>query len=268
MTQMIDPGRVANYIRETARAVILPRFRALGSGDVREKKPGDPVTIADTEAEAELTRRLKDLLPGSNVVGEESIADDPSRLARLSGEAPVWIIDPVDGTSNFVRGNPGFAVIVALARQGEIEAGWIYNPLADVLVWSIRGEGAWSEGRQLRVSRDVPPEKLTGSAYGRTKSGVRAGRALNDSGRVLGVHNQGCSGLEYMAIAQGMAQFSLHSRSLPWDHAAGMLIVREAGGIGRFLDGGVYDPRITDRAVLSAVSPQAWQTVYDVVTAA
>lgn len=268
MTQMIDPGRVAGYIRETARALILPRFRALGSGDIREKKPGDPVTIADTEAEAELTRLLKDFLPGSTVVGEESIAEDPSRLAWLSGEAPVWIIDPVDGTSNFVRGNPGFAVIVALARQGEVEAGWIYNPLADVLIWAIRNEGAWSEGRRLEVSGDVPPEKLTGSAYGRTKSGVRAGRALNDSGRIRGVHNQGCSGLEYMAIAQGMAQFSLHSRSLPWDHAAGMLIVREAGGVGRFLDGSAYDPRITDRAVLSAVSPQAWQTVHDVVTAA
>ena len=265
---MIDPGRVGNYIRDTARAVILPRFRALGTGDVREKKPGDPVTIADTEAERELTLRLKELMPAANVVGEESIAEDPSRLAWLSAEAPVWIIDPVDGTSNFVRGHPGFAVIVALARQGEVEAGWIYNPLADVLVWSIRGEGTWSDGKRLRVKRDLPPEKITGSAYGRTKSGVRAGRALNDSGRVRGVHNQGCSGLEYMAIVQGLAQFSLHSRSLPWDHAAGMLIVHEAGGVGGFLDGGAYDPRITDRAVLSAVSPQAWQTVHDVVTAA
>lgn len=268
MTQMVDPERVGNFMRDTARTVVLPRFRALGAGDVREKKPGDPVTIADTEAERELTRLLKELLPAANVVGEESIAEDPSRLASLSSDAPVWIIDPIDGTSNFVRGNPGFAVIVALARQGEVEAGWIYNPIADTLIWSIRGEGAWSDGKRLRVNRDLPPEKLTGSAYGRTKSGVRAGRALNDSGRVRGVHNQGCSGLEYMAIVQGLAQFSLHSRSLPWDHAAGMLIVHEAGGIGTFLDGGAYDPRITDRAVLSAVSPQAWQTVQDVVTAA
>lgn len=266
MTQMIDPERVATYIRQTAAALILPRFRALGSGDVREKKPGDPVTIADTESERELTRLLADIVPGANVVGEESVAEDPSRLAWLSADAPVWIIDPVDGTSNFVRGNPGFAVIVALARQGTVEAGWIYNPLADVMVSAIKGQGAWSSGRRLRVNVDVPPEKLTGSAYGRTKSGVRAGRALNDSGRVRGVHNQGCSGLEYMAIAQGLAQFSLHSRSLPWDHAAGMLIVAEAGGCGSFLDGAAYDARITDRAVLSAVSPQAWQTVHDVVT--
>ena len=262
---MIDPQSVANYIRATARAFILPRFRALGRDDVREKKPGDPVTIADTEAERELTRLLKETLPGSNVVGEESVAEDPSRLAWLADEAPVWIIDPVDGTANFVRGNPGFAVIVALARRGAIEAGWIYNPLADMLISAVVGRGAWSDGQRLRVSAGVPPEKLTGSAYGRTKSGVRAGRALNDSGRIRGVHNQGCSGLEYMAIAQGMAQFSLHSRSLPWDHAAGMLIIAEAGGVGSFLDGRAYDPRITDQPVLSAASPQAWQTVRDIV---
>ena len=265
---MIDPGRVANYIRETARALILPRFQALGRNDIREKKPGDPVTIADTETEIELTRLLKDLLPGANVVGEESIAEDPSRLAWLSADAPAWIIDPVDGTSNFAKGRPGFAVIVALAQQGEVQAGWIYNPLGGALIWAMKGEGAWSEGQRLFVNRDLPPEKLTGAAYGRTASGVRAGRALNDSDRVRGVHNQGCSGLEYMAIAQGLAQFSLHSRSLPWDHAAGMLIVREAGGVGSFLDGNIYDPRITDRAVLAAVSPQAWQTVHDVVTTA
>jgi len=267
MTWMIDTESVASYIRETARAVILPRFRALGQGDVREKKPGDPVTIADTEAEQELTRRLQAVIPGANVLGEESVAEDASRLTWLSADAPLWIIDPIDGTSNFVRGNAGFAVIVALARQGAVEGGWIYNPLGDVMISALKGQGAWSAGRRLQVKREVPPEKLTGAAYGRTKSGVRAGRALNDSGRIRGVHNQGCSGLEYMAIAQGMAQFSLHSRSLPWDHAAGMLIVHEAGGLGSFLDGGVYDPRITDRPVLAAATAQAWQTVHDVVTA-
>jgi fructose-1,6-bisphosphatase/inositol monophosphatase family enzyme len=268
MIGMIDTESVATYIRETARTVILPRFRALGEGDVREKKPGDPVTIADTESEQELTRQLKNVIAGANVLGEESVAEDASRLDWLSLDAPCWIIDPIDGTSNFVRGNPGFAVIVALARLGQVEAGWIYNPIADVMITSIKDQGAWSAGRRLQVNKDVPPEKLTGSAYGRTASGARAGRALNDSGRIRGTHNQGCSGLEYMSIAQGLAQFSLHSRSLPWDHAAGMLIVHEAGGVGNFLDGSPYDARILDRAVLSASTPQAWQTVRDVVTAA
>ncbi len=262
---MINRDIVASHIRDTARALILPRFRALGSGDIREKKPGDLVTIADIETEHELTRRLSALIEGSLVVGEESVAEDAGRLAALSGDTPVWIIDPVDGTSNFAKGVPGFACIVALVRHAVVEVGWIYDPLGDLMITAAKGEGAWLGTERLHVASDVPPERITGSAYGRAKSGLRAAKALNESGRVRGVHNQGCSGLEYVSMSRGISQFSLHSRSLPWDHAAGMLIIAEAGGQASFLDGGVYDPRIIDRSVLAAASPAAWQTVHDVM---
>ncbi len=268
MPRMIENGTVTNFIRDTARALILPRFRALGKGDIREKKPGDPVTIADTETEHELTRLLLAALPGSAAVGEESVAEEPRRLDLLASDAPVWVIDPVDGTSNFAKGLPGFAVIVALVRRGAAEFGWIYDPLGDIMVSAAKGAGAWHGAERLAVAAHVPPERITGSAYGRAKSGVRAAKALNESGRVRGVHNQGCSGLEYMALARGISQFSLHSRSLPWDHAAGMLIVAEAGGCASFLDGAAYDARIIDRAVLAAASAAAWHTVEEVVTTA
>jgi fructose-1,6-bisphosphatase/inositol monophosphatase family enzyme len=262
---MIDREIVASHIRDTARTLILPRFRALGSGDIREKKPGDLVTIADIETERELTRLFIELLPGSLVVGEESVAEDARRLEALSGDAPVWIIDPVDGTSNFAKGVAGFACIVAMVRNAVVEIGWIYDPLSDLMIVATKGGGAWLGAERLHVASDVPPEQITGSAYGRAKSGLRAAKALNESGRVRGVHNQGCSGLEYMSMSRGMSQFSLHSRSLPWDHAAGMLIIAEAGGRASFLDGGVYDPRIIDRSVLAAASPAAWQTVHDIM---
>ncbi len=265
MAQMIERETVANLIRDTARSVILPRFRALDSADIREKKPGDLVTIADIEAERELSRRLDGLVADALVLGEESVAEDQRRLEWLAGDAPVWIIDPVDGTANFAKGQPGFAVIVALTCRGDVEAGWIYDPLGDAMISSIKGQGAWLERRRLAVAADIPPERITGSAYGRAKSGVRAAKALNESGRIRGVHNQGCSGLEYMAVAQGISQFSLHSRSLPWDHAAGMLIVREAGGCAAFLDGSTYDARITDQPVLAAANAAGWDTVRDVV---
>jgi fructose-1,6-bisphosphatase/inositol monophosphatase family enzyme len=262
---MIDSETVANLIRETARALILPRFRALGSSDIREKKPGDPVTIADIETERALTRLLGEASAGALVLGEESVAEDPRRLELLSSDDPVWIIDPVDGTSNFARGEPGFAVIVALTRRGSVQSGWIYDPLEDVMIHATKGEGAWAGDRRLAVAAEVPPERITGSAYGRAKSGLRAAKALSASGRIRHVYNRGCSGLEYMAVAQGISHFSLHSRSLPWDHAAGMLIVREAGGRASFLDGAPYDTRIPDRPVLATASDSGWQTVSDVI---
>jgi fructose-1,6-bisphosphatase/inositol monophosphatase family enzyme len=265
MSQMIDCRIVANLIQSTARTLVLPRFRALQAADIREKKPGDLVTIADIETERELTRLLGSLVPDALVLGEESAAEDPSRLEFLATDAPVWIIDPVDGTANFAKGAPGFAVIVALTRRGAVEAGWIYDPLADVMVYARKSDGAWSNERRLEVASEVPPEEIEGAAYGRAKSGVRAAKALVDSGRVRHVHNQGSSGLEYLALALGKTQFSLHSRSLPWDHAAGMLIVREAGGKAGFLDGAAYDTRIPDRPLLAAASEAAWDRIYDVV---
>ena len=92
-------------------------------------------------------------------------------------------------------------------------------------------------------------------------------KALDESGKVGAVQNRGCSGLEYMELALGEAHFSLHSRSLPWDHAAGMLIAAEAGGLASFLDGSPYDPRILDRKPFAAANEEAWRIVAEIATA-
>lgn len=262
---MIDPQTIAGIIREIAQAEILPRFRRLRPEDIREKKPGDFVTAADLAAERRLTERLMDSAPGSVVLGEEAAAADPARFQLLAQEAPVWVIDPVDGTANFARGQEGFAVILARVERGVVRAGWIYDPLGDVMVTAQAGDGAWSGGARLAVGGELAAERMTGSAYGRTAVGPRAAKALGDSGRFAGIRNLGCSALEYVAVALGRAHFSLHSRSLPWDHAAGMLIVAEAGGVVGFLDGTPYDPRTVDRAVLAASNRVAWDTVRDIV---
>lgn len=264
---MPNAETVAEFIRETAQAVIMPRFRTLRGEDIREKGPGDLVTIADLESERLLTRRLMDALPGSVVVGEEAVAKDPSRLGLLMDESPTWVIDPVDGTANFARGKPGFAVIVARVECGVVKAGWIYDPLNDVMVVAEAGNGAWSGGGRLKAAGEVAIAEMIGAAYGRTAAGPRSAQTLADSGRIGRVHNHGCSGLEYMELALGRAQFSLHSRSLPWDHAAGMLITVEAGGVAFFFDGTPYDPRIANRPLLAAANQEMWDTVQEVVGA-
>ena len=262
---MIDPERVADFIRETAAAEIVPRFRMLRQEDIREKKPGDLVTLADLETERRLTRRLTAALPGSLVLGEEAAAEDPTRLGFLSADAPLWIIDPIDGTANFARGRTGFAVIVARVEKGAVRAGWIYDPLDERMVTAEYGSGAWSRGKRLAVATETDPKRMEGAAYGRTRSGTRAAPALEAAGRIGHVRNLGCSALEYAEIALGRAHFSLHSRSLPWDHAAGILVVREAGGLAGFADDSPYEPRILDRPVLATSNHIAWETIRDAV---
>ena len=264
---MTHPDKIAAVIREIAQLEIVPRFRMLAQEDIREKKPGDFVTVADLAVERALTERLKDAAPGSVVLGEEAAHADPTRLKLLGEAEPVWVIDPVDGTANFARGAPGFGVIVARVERGVTVAGWIYDPLADEMVIAERGGGAWSGGNRLATDAGAEPRQMTGAAYGRSRAGPRASKLLEDSGRIAGLRNLGCSALEYIRVAAGAAHFSLHSRSLPWDHAAGMLIVAEAGGVSLFLDGSAYDPRIADRAVLAAASRTAWETVQSVVVA-
>lgn len=256
---------VATFIREAAATEIVPRFRMLTAADIREKKPGDLVTTADLETERVLTARLMAALPGSVVLGEEAAAQDATRFALLSQEAPVWVIDPVDGTANFARGQAGFAVIVARIERRVVQAGWIYDPLGDVMVTAEAGGGAWCGGRRLAVAGEGEGTPIIGAAYGRAAPGERAAKRLEASGRVAAIRNLGCSALEYVEIALGRANFSLHSRSLPWDHAAGMLITAEAGGIAGFLDGSAYDPGIVDRAVLACAGPRSWAILREVV---
>jgi fructose-1,6-bisphosphatase/inositol monophosphatase family enzyme len=256
--KLVDPDRVAAIMREVAQTIILPRFQKLATDDVREKRPGDLVTVADTEAEHELTRRLAELLPGSRVVGEESAAADPGVLDRLEGDGPVWIIDPVDGTGNFAHGRAGFAVIVGLVSGGETVQGWIHDPLADDTAMAERGEGCWMSGRRLRVSAEGPLSAMVGAAGLRRNE--RVGRA------VVKLLRHGCIAQDYLGLVEGRMQFAYFRRLHPWDHAAGVLLHHEAGGYSALMDGSPYRPLPSTQGLLLAPGRKSWDALAPLVT--
>ena len=109
--------QVSALLKEVAEQAILPQYRALHSDQIQEKEPGDYVTSADLASEAMLKKGLTSLLPGSQVVGEEEISANPGLLDDLDDESPIWVIDPLDGTINFVNGVRGFAVQLALVEN-------------------------------------------------------------------------------------------------------------------------------------------------------
>src|SRR3546814_18101871 len=104
---------------EIAAEDVLPRFQALAAHEIHEKAAGEVVTVVDVAVEKRLTARLTDLLPGSLVVGEEAVHAEPALMDQLASDAPVWILDPIDGTRNFAHGRPVFAIMVALAQGGD-----------------------------------------------------------------------------------------------------------------------------------------------------
>ncbi|MFC7303242.1 inositol monophosphatase family protein [Streptomyces monticola] len=232
-------GDVEEAVRKAAAAEVMPRFRQLAAHEIVEKNgPHDLVTVADRRAEEHLTAALTGLLPGSVVVGEEAVHADPASYAALRGDAPVWIVDPVDGTRQFVHGDPGFCTLVALARGGELLASWTYAPALDEMAVAVRGRGARLGGKELRCGAPEPGrpiEVATSHPDFTTPDQKRALLGL----RTDGVHTRPCgsAGLEYLAIAKGELDAIAFSWENAWDHAAGLLLVAEAGGDHRTVAG-------------------------------
>jgi len=251
----MDFETVAAIIREAAAEEIVPRFKNLSAGQIREKRPGELVTEADTEAERVMTRRLRDLLPGSAVVGEEAVSADPALLKALEGEGAVWVIDPVDGTANFAKGHARFAVIVALVRDGVTVAGWIFDPLGERMVTAEHGAGAWVGGERLAVLPAAPLAQLSGSVK-------RSGRL---SALVAKTGRKGSAAHDYIDLVTGRLHFAHYNRLMPWDHAAGVLIHAEAGGHAGLTDGRPYRPKAEEGCLLLAPSPECWTSLQAVI---
>lgn len=266
-----DAVRVTTIIEAIAAEEMLPRFRCLGVGDVREKGPGDLVTVVDEACEARLAQALTALLPGSIVVGEEDATRDPRVLEQLSGEAPVWIIDPLDGTYNFAHGVDRFATIVALARYGETVAGWIHDPVNGVTAMGEAGAGAFIGSRRLRAAGAAPLAAMTG-AFSRpryARSGPMRG-IIDRLAKAVGRHiSLGSAGIEYLWLADGRAHIGLggiFGKLRPWDHAAGVLLHKEAGGFSAMLDGTPYTPAVLSGGLLAAPDPACWRAVRDLLS--
>ncbi|MFJ5550856.1 inositol monophosphatase family protein [Streptomyces sp. NPDC093225] len=227
-----DLAAVEEAVREAAAAEIAPRFRQLADDEVEAKSgPHDLVTVADRLAEEHLTASLTKLLPGSVVVGEEAVHADPGVYAALRGDAPVWIVDPVDGTRQFVHGDPHFCTLVALAVRGEILASWTYAPELDELATAVRGGGAYLNGRRLRSGSPAPGADLR-VATAHPDYTSPADKAVLARLDVPGVRARPCgsAGLEYLRVARGEMDALAFSWPSAWDHAAGLLLVAEAGG--------------------------------------
>jgi fructose-1,6-bisphosphatase/inositol monophosphatase family enzyme len=254
---LVAPEKVTNIVAEVAGSVILPRFRHLDSAEIEEKNPGDLVTVADREAEQRLTELLPPLLPGSLVMGEEGVSANPDSAACLDSDQPVWIIDPIDGTGNFVRGNQNFAVIVALVVKRRTLQGWIYDPLLGQMTYAVKGGGTWRAGQRREILR-------------RSIAGMSGCVARRDYDRLtsrgLTARQIGSAAHEYLSLLDGSLDFSCYRRLNPWDHAAGVLMIQEAGGKAALLDGSPYRPvPQTGNSLLMAPDEESWDDLRDLL---
>lgn len=263
-----EPRRLAIIaaVRAAARAHILPRFRALGADEVSTKSgPGDLVTLADTEAEAAIIAALRHDWPEAEVLGEESVAANPALRARMGAADWAVIIDPVDGTWNFAKGLGVYGVILAVVSRGQVVWGMLYDPMTDDWIEAdtttptrmIRANGA--EAR-LATSLQRKTARMVGYvSLGLFPKAVQP-RIAVDMTAFSRATTLRCACHEYRMVAQGHVDFCLSGPTPhPWDHAAGVLCVQQAGGVARFLDGEAYHTARLKGVVLAASSEEVWQ---------
>ncbi|WP_344332186.1 inositol monophosphatase family protein [Kitasatospora putterlickiae] len=260
--------KVAEIIAEASAEVVEPRFRALAAGEVMEKAPGEVVTVADREAEVIIARRLRELLPVP-VVGEEAVAADPDLAKALHTEPAAWLVDPVDGTANFIAGRPEYAVMVSLVRDGRTVASWIRHPVTSTTYTAELGSGAWRDGHRLtRAPAGTDPAKWRGSVKSRFLDPSRR-RMVEANTTAFGEVTAGrhAAGIEYPDIAEGAMDFMLYWRTLPWDHAPGSLLLTEAGGRSARLDGTPYHPEPPggEDGLLVAADPATWERCREIL---
>lgn len=251
---------IALRAARTAGDVIMRRLDRIDALAVETKRRNDYVTEVDREAEARILQTLQRSYPGHGFLCEES--------GYHEGDGHVWIIDPLDGTTNFLHGFPHFAVSIALAHRDRLEQAVIYDPVRQELFAASRGSGATLNDRRIRVSgrRGLDGALLgTGFPYRDDQPGDAYMEMLREfMKRSAGIRRPGSAALDLAYLAAGRIDGFWELGLQRWDVAAGALIVREAGGILGDLSGG--DDYMASGDVIAA-NPKVFHAMMQVIGA-
>jgi fructose-1,6-bisphosphatase/inositol monophosphatase family enzyme len=259
---------VADVIRAVAATAVMPRFGALLASDVTGKGVDDIVTVADIEAEEMLTERLGRIRPGLPVLGEEACSTDPGLRHRVQDEGTYWVVDPLDGTREFVAGRSGFGLMAALVVDGETAAAWIHLPATGRLYDGARGLPVRRDGHPMPAPA---PGRHQGSApvrgFALTRLAPPDVRApLEARQRELPDRFEPgppAAAVAYTSMLEGRLGFGFYWRTEPWDHAPGALLVQLAGGRSARLDGRPYLPADDSSGLLVTTDGDQWRVVHD-----
>jgi fructose-1,6-bisphosphatase/inositol monophosphatase family enzyme len=262
----MDLDDLDELITSVAAREVLPRFGRLAAADVQQKTSSfDVVTVADRAAEAAITAEVRARWPGTVVIGEESAGPADVLRAQLQADDAL-VLDPIDGTKNFASGLPLFAVMAAIMRRGQVVASVIHDPVTRSSARAAAGAGAWlrwpgEPDRRLRVADPVPvgqTEAIAGTRF--VPEPVRSALAAR-LGQLAGHTWLRCGGHEYRLIAAGHVHALCYQRLMPWDHAPGWLLHREAGGHSAHFDGAPYDPGRMGGGLLCATDEGSWHAL-------
>ena len=216
---------VIAVVKKVAHEEIIPRYMQVA----REFKPdGSFCSEADLIAQEVLLRELQKIYPCPQL-GEE-MPEQEQREQWVAGDAGLWSVDPIDGTSNFLNGLPYFAISVALIQQGKSILGVVYNPITDEMFYAKKGCGAYLNGKLLPINPHVPNMSAAIAHIDLKRLDRELVKKIATNPPYASQRSYGASALEWCYTAAGYFDLYLHGEQKPWDYAAGCLILEEAGG--------------------------------------
>ena len=242
-------ARIKNILAECAGDEIMPRFKRVA---VAVKQDGSIITEADLAMQSRVKTALQMLWPEIGFVGEEMSAEEQQREFAGSPHG-VWILDPLDGTSNFAAAIPFFSVSMALIKNDEVILGLVYDPVRQEMFSAIKGQGAYLNNQLLTVKPiTVPLNKCIGVVDFKRLHKDLAGR-LAQNPPYASQRSFGSVALDWCWIAAGRGHVYLHGKQKLWDFAAGWLILNEAGGYSCTLEGeAVFSGKLESRSAVAA----------------
>jgi fructose-1,6-bisphosphatase/inositol monophosphatase family enzyme len=264
-----DIRRVGEILAHAARTEIMPRYGQLAAAQIRQKSSAlDVVSEADEAAEAVITRALLESFPGALVIGEESAYKNPSLLESIATADLVFVVDPIDGTKNFVSHLPLFAVMAATIVRGQIASGVIFDPAYREWAYALRDGGAWLEREggtksSLQVAQPVELSKMEGIATTSFLPEPLRSTVQSNLKKLASTNAFRCAAHEYRMAASGYCHFLFYNRLMPWDHAAGWLLHHEAGGYSAHFDGSSYHPTHLTGGLICTPDEASWHLLHD-----
>jgi len=249
-----DRAALANELKRRVDECLAEQAADLA---VRLKSDGSWVTAVDHAIQARIKRWLARQFPRIGFLGEEMSVEAQQAALAGSDAHPdgLWILDPLDGTSNFRVGFPVYSTTLALIRDGEVVLGLVYDPCRDELFSAAKGEGAWLNSKPLRLDAggDIPLSQAIASVDFKRLPPELACRLVSDP-PYASQRSIGSVALDWCWVAAGRVQVYLHGKQKLWDYAAGKLILAEAGGVETTLSGQPAPLSLEPRSAVCAVN--------------
>jgi fructose-1,6-bisphosphatase/inositol monophosphatase family enzyme len=262
----INNDDIKNILFDVSKKLIIPKYKKLTKDEINIKNNADLVTSVDITVENRLKKILLDLLPNSLFVGEELYFKKPKIVEYYTKKNFCWTVDPIDGTTNFVKGREKFAIMIALTFKEKIIQSWIYKPLTEELSYAKLGEGAFINDLKVFNKNEININNSSGSISSKYWEENYDNKINNIRSHFKNTDSYKCIGFEYVDIAKGKRNFTILSKLSPWDHIPGILLVKESGGYIKHFDESSYNHTIKKNNLIVTNSFNLLNEILNLIT--